>query len=233
MCSDAPRCVVFMHRRPIGAPLETLDTRRQGDTQIARAGALPSLVATLGRMKTWALAGALIPVLALSSCALLPAPTIDVSQVPKDVQSPFADTGPKKDRSAVRASLVDALSAQEDQLARTEQGAPRQSTSARDARLRSVESASMATSDLAAMAYLTATDTPFRSSQFNVTTWQGVAVRGDYAKAYVLGNNTYLGWDGSTRTGATWQYKALLKRDPHAANGWILTESDAASNEQG
>jgi hypothetical protein len=190
-------------------------------------------IARVRSMRAWLLAGGLIAALALSSCARPPSPAVDVTQGPKGVQSSFSDSGSSIDQAAVRASLVDALTAQEDQLARTDQGAPRQSSSARSARLTTVESARLAQSDLEAMTYLTASDIPFRSARFRVTNWQGVAVHGDKAKAYALGHNTYRHWDRSSSSDAELQYKALLTRDPHAPHGWILTTYRAASNDQG
>lgn len=213
--------------------------RSPEDRNASPAGDRPRAVvaggepATVRTVRSWVLTVALVPALGLAACSAAATPRIDVTRLPRDVQTPFTDAGPAPARAAVRASLVDALTAEEDQLARTEQGEPMSSPAARSARLQRVESKTRATQDLLAPAYLTAADTPFRSSHFTVTAWQGVAVQGDRAKAYVLGQHTYAYWNGTTRGEPEFQYKALLRRAARAPHGWILIAYKAASNEEG
>lgn len=182
-------------------------------------------------MRIRAAALTLMPLLALTSCAA--APQVDLTTVPKAVQSPLTDDGAPAQRAAVRTALIAALGAQEDQLSRTASGAPRSTPVERRTRLDAVETDALADSDLRAMDSITDSDIPFRSATFSATRWQGVVVEGDRAKAYVLGHVVEHRWDGTEHAYPEFQYKALLRRSDAAPHGWRLTLVRAASDEQG
>ena len=182
-------------------------------------------------MRRRATAIAIVPLLGLTSCTA--APAVDMGSLPRDVQPPFADFGSAAERNAVRAALVEVFSAREDQLSRSAAGVALHSPAERSTRLHRLEVPAIADGDLAASAYLTPADVPYRSSRFVATHWEGVAVEGDHAKAYVVGHDCAARWDGTTRTDAALQYKALLTRDPAAPHDWILAAVKAASNDQG
>lgn len=205
-------------------PSLVLRGRRPGGADCRVAPPLP--------VRRWVLVVAMLPLLALSACSPR-APEPDVTSVPRGLQSPFADEGAAVDRAAVRAVLVDTLSAAEDQLSRSADGRPLHSAAARSARLRDREAPALAARDLAASAYFGESEAPFRSARFVATDWQGVVVRGDHAKAYVFGHSRYRYWDGTGRAGSAAQFKALLIRRSTAPNGWIVVALRAAQRDQG
>lgn len=172
----------------------------------------------------------MVPMLMLVGCSTTSTTTevTDVTTLPEGVEQAFPNAGPNADRSAVRDTVVAALSERENMLSQSKDHTPLYSEPDRVATLAAVEAPALVKHDLVAIDYLTTQEDPFRSARFEVGTWQGVMVRGDRAKTYVVGHTSYDLWTGATRRTEAFQHKVLLSRDATATFGWIVIAMKAA-----
>ena len=164
--------------------------------------------------------------LLLAACA--PPGPGSLTGLPRTVQAPFRDEGAPQDVQAVRRVVVAALSA-EVHAFRIRDGA----SSRLPAAQRVAEVAAFQAPALARRASHDPVMGPidrFASARFRPARWDGIAVRGDSAKAYVIGHDELFMLDGGLRRDAPWQYQLLLHRGPDGR--WTVVAEQALGDEQ-
>jgi hypothetical protein len=177
------------------------------------------------RLPLTALAGAGVALL-LTACA--PPGPGSLTGLPRTVQAPFPDEGAHRDVVAVRRVVVAALSAEVDAFRIRNGGSTRLPAAQRVAEVAEFEAPT-----LAARARYDPVMGPidrYVEATFRPTRWDGVAVRGNTAKAYVIGHDELFMLDGGLRRDASWQYQLLLRRG--ADGRWTVVAEQALGDEQ-
>jgi hypothetical protein len=178
------------------------------------------------RRATAAIGGAAIALL-LAGCGAPGAGAL--TALPRTVQQPFADQGATRRLVEVRRFVVAALSAEVNAYRRTD-AAGGLTAAQRVSEVRAFEAAPLA-AQLGEGPPLGMPDA-FGDAGFQAVRWQGVAVRDDRAKAYVIGHQRYLSLDGAVLRGPAVQVQVLLQREPTAPHGWLVVAEAAVSDEQ-
>jgi hypothetical protein len=153
----------------------------------------------------------------------------DLTTLPRTVQQPFPDQGPAHRVAEVRRIVVAALSAEVNAYRRTD-AAGGLTAAERVREVEAFEADGLAT--LVGVGPPLGMPDAFGSAGFRAVRWEGVAVRGDRAKTYVIGHQRYVTLDGATFRGPAVQVQVLLRREPAAPHGWLVVAEAAVSDEQ-
>jgi hypothetical protein len=172
-----------------------------------------------------AVAGAAVALL-LAGCGAPGPGALDA--LPRTPQAPFPDEGGPARVAEVKRFVVEALSA-EMNVYRSTDAAGGLSAAQRVAEARAFEAPQLAAR--AAYDSPIGQSSPISSAAFRPVRWDGVAVRGDLAKVYVIGHDEFVTPGGGAYRGSAWQYQLLLRREPGSPRGWLLVAENAVGGE--
>ncbi len=169
----------------------------------------------------------LVVALLLAGCgALGPA---SLTALPRTVQQGFADQGAPARIAEVRRFTVAALSAEVNTYRSTD-AAGGLAPAERVREASAFESRSLA-EQLRAGPPL-GMPIPFDEAAFVPVRWEGVTVRDDRAKVYVIGHQEYRTPQDGLARGPAMQVQLLLRREASAPRGWLVIAVAAVSDER-